>query len=444
MSIEHLLAGDFRSQPYWWDRAPPQIINRGFIPPTIDIAVIGGGFTGIVAALTLARAGRGVVLFDGEAIGLGASRRNAGLLNRNPKKSFREVSKSKGLDFAKEFYRERSEAMETVISIIRREQIDCHLDLNGRFIAASCPAHRESLVREAKLRKQHLNIKYEIVDRSEQHKHINSDAFFGGVLLPDQGSLHPGLYHQGLVDRAQLAGVTIAGNTLIHSVEPEGKGKKHRVRGEGVDLLADHVILATNGYTSRNFGWFARRLIPFRGYMAATEVLSPELLSKVMPSGCDVHDTNFDSVSFRHAPDASRILFHAATTSNMGSVGEIAARLHAVLERIIPALEGVKLSHVWTGKCAGTFDLTPHMGRHKGIWYGLGYNFGGIPMATHFGIKIAQQILGLPEGKSIYEQLSFRTMPFYFGNPWFIPYAMRYFAWKDARAAQKSSPVQFR
>jgi len=101
-----------------------------------------------------------------------------------------------------------------------------------------------------------------------------------------------------------------------------------------------------------------------------------------------------------------------------------------------PDLADVKLSHVWTGQCAGTFDMMPHFGGDDGVWYGSGYNFAGVPMGSFFGLKIAQRILGLPAPASAFEQAAFPTLPLYRGNPWFLPIAMRYFAWKDARLAR--------
>ena len=93
------------------------------------------------------------------------------------------------------------------------------------------------------------------------------------------------------------------------------------------------------------------------------------------------------------------------------------------------------LEWVWTGYCAGTFDLMPHIGGAEHIWYGLGYNFAGIPMGTHFGGKLAALVLGRPEGRSEFATAAFPTLPLYGGNPWFVPMAMRYFDWKDGKRA---------
>ena len=149
-------------------------------------------------------------------------------------------------------------------------------------------------------------------------------------------------------------------------------------------------------------------------------------------------DSNLDIDFFRPAPDSPRLLFGGATANGLKDPAAIAALLHGRLVRALPDLADVKLSHVWTGQCAGTFDMMPHIGCHGGIWYGMGYNFAGVPMGSFFGLKIAQKILGLPAAASAFESSAFPTLPLYNGNPWFLPLAMRYFAWKDARLARSA------
>jgi len=204
---------------------------------------------------------------------------------------------------------------------------------------------------------------------------------------------------------------------------------------------AQDVVVATNGYTPTSLPWHARRVIPFVGYMAATEKLPPELLEKQLPRRRTVIDSNLDIDFFRPAPDQPRLLFGGATANGLEDPAAIAALLHRRLARALPDLADVKLSHVWTGQCAGTFDMMPHIGCHDGVWYGMGYNFAGVPMGSFFGLRIAQRILGLPEGTTAFEAAAFPTLPLYRGNPWFLPLAMRYFAWKDARLARSRTPV---
>ena len=193
--------------------------------------------------------------------------------------------------------------------------------------------------------------------------------------------------------------------------------------------------MATNGYTPRQFKWQSRRVIPFTGYMAATEELPADLLAKAIPNRRTVLDTNLDLDFFRPAPDSLRILFGGATGSGLAGTEAIAQRLRGILARVLPDLSGKRLSRVWSGECAATFDMMPHIGQAEGIWYAMGYNFAGVPMGSYLGRKIAEKILGLPAGKTAFDIAPFPTQALYGGNPWFVPLAMRWFRWRDRRLA---------
>jgi glycine/D-amino acid oxidase-like deaminating enzyme len=107
------------------------------------------------------------------------------------------------------------------------------------------------------------------------------------------------------------------------------------------------------------------------------------------------------------------------------------ARLRLRLARIFPALADVGIDNVWTGKCAGSFDLYPHIGCHAGIHYAAGYCFAGVPMGTWFGLKAAERMLGRDGEPSVFADRSFATVPFYRGNAWFVPLATRWLSRKD-------------
>jgi glycine/D-amino acid oxidase-like deaminating enzyme len=432
--LTDLLTTDFRNAPYWWDAAPLTESAGGAPAPSYDVVVIGSGYTGLRAALTLARAGRGVAVFDKELPGFGASRRNAGFLGRTLKHAYIDLKASKGVDYATAIYRDLSMAFESTLRFIEEEGIDCHAVRCGRFIGATSAAHYAGLERELAGMKADLGLPYAMLPRDRMREEMATDLYDGGAVIPDLGSLHPGLYHRGLMMRALDAGVAIFGQCEVTAVERGGEG--FRVSTAAGETRALDVIVATNGYTPKSLRWHARRVIPFVGYMAATELLPPDLLAKQLPHRRTVIDSNLDIDFFRPAPDTSRLLFGGATANGLQDPEAIAALLHARLRRALPDLADVKLSHVWTGQCAGTFDMMPHIGRHDGIWYGMGYNFAGVPMGSYFGLKIAQKILGLPDGGTAFESSEFPTMPLYRGNPWFLPLAMRYFAWKDAKLAR--------
>jgi glycine/D-amino acid oxidase-like deaminating enzyme len=374
-----------------------------------------------------------VVVLDRQAAGEGAARRNAGYLGRVLKKSLPVLMRKLGPERGIAIYRELGEAFTGTVAFIEQERIDCHLQRCGRFIAAASPSHYADLARDLEAMRRHLGYEYAMVPRAEQRREFGSDAYFGGAVIPDLAAIHPGLYHRGLLERARDLGAVISDCTEVLAVAPEAAGVMvQTARGR---MTARDVILATNGYTSRQLPWLARRVIPFQAYMAATEPLSEAQLDEAIPNRRTVLDSNTNIDFFRPAPDSPRILFGGATGSGMTEFGAIGERLHGILARVLPQLGNAKLSHVWIGFCAGTFDLMPHIGGRDHVWHGLGYNFAGVPMGTHFGKKLAQMILGRPEGRSVFAEAPFPTMPFYSGNPWFVPLAMRYFDWKDGKRA---------
>jgi len=431
-----LFTTDFKNEPYWWDLAKPVPLPPPTLKPAYDVAIVGSGFTGLRAALALLRGGRSVVVFESEDPGFGASRRNAGYLGRVLKKSFLKLQKTKGTPHALAVYKELDAAYQTTIGFIESEQIQCHVVRCGRFVGATSVAHYREMETELEAMRVHLGLQYRMIPKGSEPEEFATGVYYGGSMVPDLGSLHPGLYHKGLLDRVLTAGGVVAGRTPVLGIERESGAGGYRVRTSHAQVSARDVVIATNGYTPRNFGWHARRVIPFTGYMAATEILPPETLRKILPNRRTVIDSNVNLDFFRPAPDTSRLLFGGATGSGMTDVKEIATRLHGILARVLPQLAGVKLSHLWTGQCAGTFDMMPHIGRHDGVYYAMGYNYAGVPMGSYLGHKIGQQILGSPEGRTIFADAKFPTLPLYTGNPWFVPLAMKWFDRQDRRAGR--------
>lgn len=427
-----ILAKDFSDDPYWWRLARPRHIHKPELRAAYDVLIIGSGYTGLRAALELSRAGATVLVCERAEAGIGAARRNAGYLGRTLKKSFPELAQALGREYARRVYQELNDAYQTTWEFIRAERIECFAARKGRFIAATSPAHLDQLESDYEALQRELGVPYSVVRKSNVTEEMGSPIYHGGIVVPDLGSLHPALYHEGLLKAALIAGATVATGTEVLFFDRDGGGA-FKVSTSAETIKAKHVVVATNGYTPRHLRWFARRVIPFRGYMAATEELDPKLLSELIPNDRTIVDSNINVDFFRTAPDSPRLLLGGSAGSSLRTTQAIAAKLSTLLVRVFPQLRGTRLSAAWCGQCAGTFDLMPHMGSTNGAWYGLGYNFAGVPMGSYFGLRIAQEIIGGVSDRSVFTQAPLKTLPLYGGSPWFIPIVMRYFSWRDRR-----------
>lgn len=419
-----------KTDPYWWEAAPRPNLVAPDVPERVDVAVVGSGYTGLIAALKLVEAGRSVAVFDSEEIGAGASSRNSGFVGRTLKYSFGDLLRAKGLPHAIATYREMQAAFRAVGDTVTEYAIDCDFRAHGRLVLAETPAQFEDIKREYELRHEHLGAPFEILDKQALSSEIGSGRYLGGVILPDLASIHPGRYHQGLVTAAQGLGVLLLANTRVSGIARIETGLQvTTARGT---CQAREVILATNGYTDALLPWLRRRLIPFDAWQVATEPLPPGLIDQLLPRDRTYIDSYMNIDAIRRSPDGSRILY-CGKTGERSDQRTMGRRLLAELQAVFPDLREVGLSHSWTGRCAATFDLLPHMGTHDGIHYAAGYCFAGLPMGSHFGRLLAQRILKPGPVVSVFVDQPFPTVPLYGGGNWFVPWMMRWYDWKEGK-----------
>lgn len=419
-----------KTDPFWWEAAPRPEIPVAELPPAADAVIIGSGYTGLIAAIKLVEAGRSVAVLDAGLIGSGASSRNSGFVGRTLKYSFGDLAKARGLDHAIATYREMQTAFEAVGNTVAEYGIDCSLKVHGRLVLAETAAQFDDLKREFDLRHRHLGSPFEILDKQALLREIGSDRYLGGVILPDLASIHPGLYHQGLLDAARRVGVALYPLTCASRIV-RGESGFTVSTGRG-SVAARDVVLATNGYTDGLVPWLQRRLIPFDAWKVATEPLPQILIDQLLPRDRTYIDSYMNIDAIRRSPDGSRILY-CGKTGRRSNQQEMGRRLLGELKAIFPDLHDVALSHSWTGRCAATFDLLPHIGSHDGMHFAVGYCFAGLPMGSHFGRMLAERILKPGSTSSVFADQPFPTMPLYAGNNWFVPWMMRWYDLKEGK-----------
>ena len=213
-----------KNAPIWWEDAPPVSIAPKPVAPSCEVAIVGAGYTGLSAAITLARAGREVQVFDKMRAGEGASSRNGGIASGNLRPSLSQMIRRFGRERAIAMQVEAKAAREDLIQFITHESIDCDFKLTGRFTGASSPDQFDKLRREAEVLASTLGIEAFALDRAHQRDALGTDYYWGGLVRMDIGGLHPAKLLAGMLRVANGSGASIHGETAVTHIAPANGG----------------------------------------------------------------------------------------------------------------------------------------------------------------------------------------------------------------------------
>jgi glycine/D-amino acid oxidase-like deaminating enzyme len=420
---------DFKLASYWWDRSPPDEAEPELVPEVTDVLVIGAGYTGLHAAIQIARGGRSVVVIDAQALGWGCSTRNGGQVSTSIKPDLATLTKRHGAETARAILRDGHASLDFIRDFVVAESIDCDFGVVGRFHAAHNPQAFDELARATEAQPKGFEVPAQIVSRADQHSEIGTKVYHGGVVYGNHASVDPGRYHAGLIRLARDAGAVLIPKCAATGMERQGAG--YRVSTSKGKIVARDVVLATNGYTGGLSTWHQRRIIPIGSYMIATEELPVEVVDALIPRNRIVSDTRRVVYYYRASPDRKRILFGGRVSHAETDPKRSGPLLRNELVRLFPQIANVRLSHSWMGFVGYTFDTLAHTGSKDGLHYAMGYCGSGVGMASYLGMRTGQRVLGLAEGRTGIEDATFQTRPLYNGNPWFLSAAVSVYKIRD-------------
>ncbi len=429
--------GRIHEQNYWLTTVEVPATDRARpLPSSVDVAVIGAGYTGLSAARTLAKRGAKVAVLEAETIGWGASSRNGGMVLTGLKRGANQLISMYGRERAQRMYAASLASIDCVGKMVREEGIDCDFARRGHLEVACKQRHFDDYARQAEVIAREFSHELRIVPQSELQAEIGSTIYYGGMVDEVSAGLNPARYVAGLAQAAMNAGAEVFEKARVEKIDREAlRGAPGwLVTTSRGALWAREVLVGTSGYTSGATPALRRKIVPIGSYIIATEPMPEALARELSPRHRMIYDSKNYLHYYRLTPDhrmlfGGRAAFFPETEHSIRKSAEILRR--GMIE-VYPQLRDARVEYVWGGTLDFAFDIMPHAGQLDGIYYALGYAGHGVAMATWQGQKIAELIAGdKPENPFV--GIPFRGAPLglYSGRPWFLPVAGAWYKFLD-------------
>jgi glycine/D-amino acid oxidase-like deaminating enzyme len=354
-----------------------------------DIAVVGGGITGLSTALHAAEAGASVVLLEAEDPGFGASGRNGGQVNPGLKPDPDTVERDFGTDLGGRMNALAGAAPSLVFDLIHRHGIACEARRQGTLRAAVRPKHAAAILATVdQLTRRGAPVEY--LERGAIADLTGTGRYVGAMLDRRGGDLNPLGYCRGLAKAAIRAGARIHGGTRVTAARRHPGG--WRLESARGSVISPHLVLATNGYTDGLWPQLKRTIIPLFGAIAASDRLPDAASQAILPGRSVLYESGAITVYYRIDSGRRLLIGGRGPTREIDSIDPL-AHLVGYARELWPILEGVRWSHAWGGRLAMTRDHYPHVHEPApGVLACVGYNGRGVAMATAMGAQLARRI----------------------------------------------------
>lgn len=373
-----------------------------------DVCVIGGGFTGLSAALNLAERGLDVVLLEAERIGFGASGRCGGLIGSGQRIDVLDAEKQFGLERSRLLWDFAEEAKADIRNRVAQHNIACDLQ-RGQLLGI----HKKRYLGHAREVADALAERYDYpfcaaLSAEETQQRVATSDFLEGLYDSEALVLHPLNYALGLARAAAERGVQIYENSSVLKYSQTDPAIVETDHGA---VKARFVVLACNGYLDKLEPRMAGKMMPINNFMIATEALDAARASELISGRFGVHDTRFVVDYFRLSEDG-RLLFGGGENYRAGFPRDIAKFVRPYMLKLFPQLQNVAIDYAWGGTLAVTVNRLPHIGKlEPNVFFGQGYSGHGISTATFAGKVIAEAVTGTASKFDVLADLPIHTFP---------------------------------
>ncbi|EAU41371.1 OXIDOREDUCTASE [Fulvimarina pelagi HTCC2506] len=385
-------------------------VERPFYPALresldVDVLVVGGGFTGLSAALNLAKTGAKVVLLEAHRFGDGASGRNGGQIGTGQRLWPDELEPEIGFEKSLALFRLAEEAKASLFEFLDVNQID--VDLRYGQLAV---AHKKRYLADFRSQVEALTERYayphaSFMDREETIARLGTNRFFGGIRDTGTAHLNPLKLVVGTASAAANAGARLFETSPVERLEH--RGNRHIARTATGTVTAPNVLLATNAYGHDLSPALDAHVMPIGSFIGATEPLEDET---ILPGGECCHDSRFVVRYFRRSRD-NRLLF-GGREAYTSATGDIARHIEKQIAEVYPQLEGVRLTHAWGGHVAITMKRMPFVETSRnGLTAIGGFSGHGVMLANFAGRLYAERLAGNRNRLQLLEDLDIPPFP---------------------------------
>ena len=373
-----------------------------------DVCIIGGGFTGLSAALNLAEQGIDVILLEADRIGFGASGRCGGLVGSGQRKDVLEIEATFGYERSRQLWDLAEQAKEEIRSRVAKHNIPCDLQ-QGQLVGV----HKRSYRGWPRELSDALAERYDYpfcqsLDADQTRARVAADGFLESFYDAHALTLHPLNYTLGLAKAAMDAGVRIFERSRVRHYS---RSDPSVIKTDSGSVVANYVVLACNGYLDKLERRVARKIMPINNFMIATEPLGEQRAKELIDGRFGIHDTRFVVDYFRLSDD-HRLLFGGGENYRREFPADIAKFVRPYMLKLFPQLKDVAIDYAWGGTLSVTVNRLPYVGRLRpNLFLGCGYSGHGISTANFAGKVIAEAIGGNTERIDVFRDLPIHMFP---------------------------------